>query len=540
MFQVMSRWLVIALFLPVITGFGNVAAETPLPPPQASLTVTGEIPSPPKALPWDIALAYAASGEHTKIPANLLPDSSSFKATVAPHSFQASEATGYKNYVLPVLEVNGFLALLNTSNRYRKDKKYGEEYQTSPDTTWAHLRRQNWMFDDDNFNINQFLHPYQGAVMYGLSRSAGLNFWESLVYSNLGSFAWEMAGERQRPAINDQFTTGNAGSFLGEALYRMADLVLKDGGPKPDIWHELGAFLISPASGVNRLAFGDRYSAGHPVQNPAKFWRLSLGASVNAHVNDLKISNLNVRDDYSTDFAIGYGLPGKPGYSYDRPFDYFVFQMNTRANASNTFENVMIRGLLLGKKYQAGTDYRGIWGLYGSYDYFSPYLFRVSTTGLSLGTTGQYWLAPGIAFQSTVLGGVGFGAAGTTLVTDGLPKQAITRDYHFGGSSQGLIGLRLIMGDRALADYTWRGYYVSGTLSDNQHGSETIFRGNAGLTLRIWDQHALGIQYVESIRHAKYGISPGRRQTEGTVSFNYTYLGSKDFGAVEWRDSSTP
>ena len=37
-----------------------------------------------------------------------------------------------------------------------------------------------------------------------------------------------MAGETDPPSINDMITTGQAGSLLGEALYRMADLVLKD------------------------------------------------------------------------------------------------------------------------------------------------------------------------------------------------------------------------------------------------------------------------------------------------------------------------
>jgi hypothetical protein len=34
-----------------------------------------------------------------------------------------------------------------------------------------------------------------------------------------------MAGETDPPSINDMITTGQAGSLLGEALYRMADLV---------------------------------------------------------------------------------------------------------------------------------------------------------------------------------------------------------------------------------------------------------------------------------------------------------------------------
>ena len=75
--------------------------------------------------------------------------------------------------------------------------------------------------------------------------------------------------------------------------------------------------------------------------------------------------------------SLDYGLPGKPGYTYDRPFDYFSFKAT--ASSANGFENLMIRGLLIGTDYKAGENYRGVWGLYGSFDYISPAIFRVSS-----------------------------------------------------------------------------------------------------------------------------------------------------------------
>jgi hypothetical protein len=41
--------------------------------------------------------------------------------------------------------------------------------------------------------------------------------------------------------------------------------------------------------------------------------------------------------------------------------------------------------LLYGTDYKAGDNYRGVWGIYGSYDYLSPELFSVSSTALSVG-----------------------------------------------------------------------------------------------------------------------------------------------------------
>src|SRR6185436_5850743 len=106
---------------------------------------------------------------------------------------------------------------------------------------------------------------YQGATMYGLARSSGHGFWTSLVHSNVGSLVWKMAGETDPPSINDMITTGQAGSLLGEALYRMADLVLKDGvRARPNQLHELAAALISPPGGMNRRVFGERFKAMLP------------------------------------------------------------------------------------------------------------------------------------------------------------------------------------------------------------------------------------------------------------------------------------
>ena len=47
--------------------------------------------------------------------------------------------------------------------------------------------------------------------------------------------------------------------------------------------------------------------------------------------------------------------------------------------------------------YRWGDHYRGLWGVFGGYDYLSPQIFRVSTTAISFGTVAQWWLARKIA-----------------------------------------------------------------------------------------------------------------------------------------------
>jgi hypothetical protein len=435
-----------------------------------------------------------------------------------------------KNYLIPALEIPSFLWLLNRFDR----TVYGTDiYGTNWNTGWHHVIHGPWTLDNDPFGMNFIMHPYMGSLNYGFARSAGLNFWESFGYTFAASYVWETFGETGPPSINDQIMTSFGGSIMGEALFRMASYVLEDG--KPGFWRELGAAGLSPSTGLNRLAFGNRFKAVWVSNEPATFTRLRLGASLTEHQTDQGIGKTVKRPEASGDFAMAYGLPGKPGYSYERPFDYFHFEFTAvTLSGGNAFENITTRGLLYGTKYSVGDAYRGIWGLYGSYDYISPTIFRVSSTALSLGTTAQWWLSHSVALQGSALGGVGFGAAGTiSAVGDPVTGE---RDYHYGVVPQGLLALRLIFGQAAMLDLTGREYYVTGTGSDNANGSEHIFRGNASFTVRVYGRHGIGVQYVESHRDAFYSNLPDRHQTVGTVSIAYNFLGDINFGAVEWRD----
>lgn len=450
-----------------------------------------------------------------------------------PESAMSWETGAGKSYLIPALEIPSFLILLNGFNRFAYsdlEDNGVKVYDSTFSTFREHLFHGPWGIDTDAFNINQFAHPYQGSMYHGFARSAGLNYWESLIYTNVGSFLWETAGETTDPSINDQFASGIGGSFFGETLFRMASLVLEGDGGKPGLWRELGAAIISPPTGFNRLAFGNRFKPIFPSHNPATFTRVQLGASLKSDVNDDSATSPDIGAEATATFTMAYGLPGKPGYSYERPFDYFHFEFISLGKADNPFDDIMLRGLLLGKEYEASGSYRGIWGLYGGYDYISPQIFRVSSTSLSLGTTYQWWLSRAIALQGSALGGVGYAAAGNV-------HQVGERDYHYGVAPQGLIALRLIFGEMAMLDLTGRGYYLTGMGGDDPGGREAIERLNMGITVRIYGRHAIGLKYIASVRDAQYPDRADSHQSIGTVSIVYTLLGKARFGAVEWRDT---
>ncbi|HSL02715.1 MAG TPA: DUF3943 domain-containing protein [Nitrospiraceae bacterium] len=445
-------------------------------------------------------------------------------APAGPKQLLNWETGAGRSYIIPAFELTGYLLLLNQFDRHFTNPE--DIYRTGTKSFWKNLTDSKWVVDTDPFATNQFLHPYGGSIYYGLPRSTGLNFWESFGYASVGSFLWELGGETGAPSINDQITTPIAGSFLGEPLFRMASLLLENDGRPPGFWRELGAAALSPPTGLNRLVFGNRFDAVFPSYAPAISTRFQLGAALNTHLHGPATSDFK-QNEMNADFQLAYGLPGKPGYSYSRPFDYFNFQFT--ASTANTFENIIIRGLLLGAPYAAGDSYRGVWGLFGSYDYISPQVFRVSNTALNLGTTGQWWLSRVVALQGTALGGVGYGAAGTIHGSG-------ERDYHYGATPQGLLELRLILGDMAMLNVTAHEYYVSGLGSTEHRGSENIARGTASFTVRVYDRHAIALKYVTSQRDAHYSDLPRTYQSVETFYLAYTFLGSTGFGAVEWRE----
>ncbi len=104
---------------------------------------------------------------------------------------------------------------------------------------------------------------------------------------------------------------------------------------------------------------------------------------------------------------------------------------------------------------------------------------------------------------------------------------------------QTLLGLRLILVDRAMLEATGRQYYVAGTrwggVSTDDFGGELITRSSVGFTVRVYGPHAIGVQFLRSTRDARFPGLQDRHQSIETVSLSYNFLGHTSFGAVEWR-----
>ena len=390
---------------------------------------------------------------------------------------------GHKSYVLPAIEIVAMDAAVNLAGRLMLEPA---TYEVTPTSIRRNLRGP-WVFDDDPFEINQFLHPYQGAMYHGIARSNGLGYWPSMAYTFTASALWEIAGETTPPSRNDQIASGVAGSFLGEPLFRISRLLLERADDGPGIWRTLGSVLASPPTGLNHMMVGNPEGSIETDAVPFSDIRVQIGTSARrSHVA----------------LSMDHGYPGNGAYGHERPFDYFRIESRL---SNDGLEQLTTRGLVVGTDYGAGR-LSGLWGLYGTYDYFAPEDFQFSSTGVSVGTTLQTRIIESLVVQGSGLVGAGY-AASQSGDTD-------RRDYRYGAAPQALANLRLIAGRRAALDLTAREYFVERNL---------VSVRDASLAVRLYRRHGVGVTYQLA------GLGANDRSAVGVF---YTFLGSGGFGAV--------
>ena len=120
--------------------------------------------------------------------------------------------------------------------------------------TVAHnLKPSSWAFDNDNFQTNQFGHPYHGSMFFSSFRANGYSFWQAVPAAFVGSYIWESTAENQAPAPNDFINTGFGGTILGEMTYRLSNKIINEHnrGFKRQK-EEVLALLVNPMNGLTR------------------------------------------------------------------------------------------------------------------------------------------------------------------------------------------------------------------------------------------------------------------------------------------------
>jgi len=417
-----------------------------------------------------------------------------------------------KAYILALAEVVGIdLAI------WGFDYATGAPFAQITSQTIKDNLRKGWIIDTDDFWANSLMHPVHGNLTFNAARSLGLNFYESFAYSFLGSYLWEQFMEIQPPSINDMVNTPFGGSLLGEALFRMSRLILDGGGYQPGFFRQAFAFLINPVAGLNRLAFGNKYR-GELLLPESWMGEFRLGAVLagSNHISDS--SSVSIGPWFSISAKIVYNVPGTPGLVLEKPFDHFDFDASLALGGSAAAQpsaSLRIRGLVVGNTLSLGDEPGGLWGLFTSYDFIAPQVYRVQGFGAG----------PGVALAKRW----GWFEQHVTLVGEFLPwagggtTQALgVRDYHYGPGVNVALELRSHITDRWTVRLEGRQYWISGWYSSGQ--SENISYARASTTIRIYGMHGASAVFDWSYREARYPFQPDITNRAELFSLYYTIL----------------
>jgi len=218
--------------------------------------------------------------------------------------------------------------------------------RVTPKTWWENMEN-GWVWDLDDFVVNQIGHPYQGSNYYNGGRANGLSFYESAAMAAFGSATWEFYGETNKPSLNDFINTTLGGIAIGEVLHRVSWLMrdpTKSGSGR--LWSEIGATVLDPVTGYNRFRRGD---ASRIAEKPADMVPSALSgfASAGALWRGTEHEPFQGSGQAFLEADLFYGdlLHGRSRSPYD------AFAMTMRFGGGGPVSEARLLGRLLGEPF---------------------------------------------------------------------------------------------------------------------------------------------------------------------------------------------
>ena len=267
--------------------------------------------------------AETTSGDTTLVTVPETPP----QATTSDHSaIVTTAAEPSPPWLRPAGEILGLNIGLWAYNRYIADYGFA---RISPATMTYNLRH-GWVWDEDQFHINQFGHPYQGSYYFSSARYYGHDFYTSAAFTMFGSLQWEYFMEAESPSYNDLLTTTLGGAMLGEISFRLSNALLDPRAYGFErVARELGAAAVNPVIGLNRLISGESYRvAGRLTPQPPEtplVARVSTAAVI-PYFTTVKGADRTARQQVprgNTEVLLLHG----DAFAARAPYDYFLLNI---------------------------------------------------------------------------------------------------------------------------------------------------------------------------------------------------------------------
>ncbi|HOX50766.1 MAG TPA: DUF3943 domain-containing protein [Fibrobacteria bacterium] len=282
-------------------------------------------------------------------------------------------------YVLPLVQIVGANAFIGAFNNHVRRQPYAD---IDGGTIWRNLSHE-WVWDDNNFEVNQIGHPVQGGMYYSFARANGHGYLAGLAYTTLGSLQWEYFMETEPPAFNDLVTTRMGGTMLGEASWRLALALSGESTGESVGWlRRLGAGLVNPVFGADRLLNGSpsrtrqggssRLMGLHITNSRVlgKGWTSSKGNA------DRPSSQVPLA---STSLRLVHGDP----FEAKKPMDHFSMILGASI-LRDPVANVSVRGQLWKLDIFDADHSRHILELTQNYDFLNSSIYRISANSLGV------------------------------------------------------------------------------------------------------------------------------------------------------------
>ncbi|WP_158084264.1 DUF3943 domain-containing protein [Marispirochaeta aestuarii] len=225
-------------------------------------------------------------------------------------------------YGMAALEAMGSNLFLLGVNRYIRQAEYA---MISPESIHTNLT-SSWVWDQDEFSVNQIGHPYQGSFYFISGRSNNLNFWESSLLTLGGSVTWELLMETELPSKNDLIVTSLGGIAVGEMFHRL--YLEADASDLHARW------LISPMDSMNSLLFREDTK---PARGRSSLRDVQLAGGIVLADNELDGSrNYEAAENDFSAYVSGQIIYGDPFILKSiTPFEHF--EQRFSINLSDTF-----------------------------------------------------------------------------------------------------------------------------------------------------------------------------------------------------------
>lgn len=294
------------------------------------------------------------------------------------------ESSPEPRYSVAISEAMGSNLFLWGVNRYIRQASYAF---IGADSIYTNITSP-WVWDQDEFSVNQIGHPYQGSFYYIAGRSNHLNFWESTVLTIAGSIVWELFLESETPSLNDLIATSLGGIAVGEMLHR---LYVESDRRKSHL-----KYILSPMDSLNDALFGT------PVRGEGYtgFTGGEISLAAGMVIGTPALDEDRELDPQTTDlsgFAKAVLVYGNPyGPFTGTPYEHF--EMRARLNMTESYYTISLfsDGVLAALPLADSFPYQSALSLSLHYDFiFSSLInFAANSIGISYKsryTPGQNW-----------------------------------------------------------------------------------------------------------------------------------------------------